>query len=156
MLRVAWSEAATTKLAGTSTLLYSITLSFKLLLSLSLVPSLSSFPSLSSISLILSLSLYLDFDGDLQSCHNSPTHKEHPVWCWKTCTVKRTVAQCSSLIVVVHDTHFPPGIESSRHACWYNCADNSVVSTQELYKRTHEIHHDARRDTGKSREFERP
>ena len=44
-------------------------------------------------------SLYLYFDGDLQSCHNSLTHKEHLVWCLQTCIFKRTVTQCSTFNV---------------------------------------------------------
>ena len=41
----------------------------------------SASPSLSPLSLPLSFPLYLDCDGDVQSCDNSPTHKIHRVWC---------------------------------------------------------------------------
>ena len=56
----------------------------------------------------LCLSLYLDFDGDLQSCHNSPVHKEHQVWWQTTCTAKHTVTQCSTLIVFIFDSLTSP------------------------------------------------
>ena len=70
-----------------------------------------------------SLSLYLDFDGDLQSCHNSPTYKETLVWCWTTCPAKYTVRQCtcpakytvrqySTLIAVIYDS-----LTSRRQLC---------------------------------------
>ena len=79
-----------------------------------------------SLSYSLSLSLYHNFDGDLQSCHNSPTHIKHLVWCWKTRAVQRTVAQCCTHIVVNHDSL------TSRWQFWVGfpsvCLSHSVCS----------------------------
>ena len=44
------------------------------------------------------------------TCSHATTHlhnKKHPVWCSKTGTVKRTVTQCSTLIVVITTVSLP-------------------------------------------------
>ena len=62
---------------------------------------------LSLLSHPLSFPLYLDCDGDVQSCDNSPTHKIHRVWCQKTCTVKRIATQnCRH----PRQSHFPMAV----------------------------------------------
>ena len=72
----------------------------------------------------LSLS-YLDFDGDLQSCSNSSTHKAHPLWCLKIFAVKCGVRQHSSLIVVhSRQRNFPTAVvlgfpSACPRQCWF-------------------------------------
>ena len=55
-------------------------------------------------------SLSVSLPGDLQSCHNSPTHKDHPVWCQKT---QHCQAHCDTLhphCCHLQQSHFPTAV----------------------------------------------